>query len=154
MSTRTKFILTFVGGVLAGIVLSIVAFFVFILVYIKPADCLNQCKESTTEMTATKHLFGEPKQEISAKAFRVADVLKTGDALARVSDSEDSQSLGTEVLILAQKDAAYYDDQIIEVPAGKVAKQIGTYEYSCSGGDAPIYEPGKKTVPIVDFCDK
>ena len=41
----------------------------------------------------------------------------------------------------------YYDDEKVNVPSGKVARQIGIYQYETNSGRP-------KTVPIVKFMDK
>ena len=50
-------------------------------------------------------------------------------------------SQGTVVLLINDEGKLYYDDEIIKVPQGQQAKQMGIYQYST--------ESGYKTVPIV-----
>ena len=54
---------------------------------------------------------------------------------------------GLMVLFLCDEGKSYYDDQVIKVPEGKCAKQIGTFKYSTKAGF-------DKTVPIVSILNK
>lgn len=71
----------------------------------------------------------------------VIQVVENGHALALTDDI-------TIVLCLAKKGRSYYDGQIIEIPKGKCAKQIGIYKYTSQFFDI------EKTVPVVDILDK
>ena len=51
------------------------------------------------------------------------------------------------MLLQADDNVAFYDDQIIKIPAGKCARQIGVYEYT-NRADMVV------TVPIVKIMDK
>lgn len=50
---------------------------------------------------------------------------------------------GPIVFLVADGDEQFYDDQVVTVPNGKSAKQIGTYSYESKGGE--------RTVPIIKF---
>ena len=50
-------------------------------------------------------------------------------------------------MFLPVEGSSYYDDQIIEVPAKKVVRQVGTFKYTSKAGL-------DKTVPIVKLYDK
>lgn len=132
MTTRTKFILTYFGGVLTGVILTFV--FAFMVT--------NQGNSSPLENDIV--MFEKPQQEIKVTSFEVMQVLPDGSALARV---EDTDNFGMIVLFLADKGAPYYDDQKIDVPSGKKVMQIGTYKYVTRS-------EMEKTVPVVGFLDK
>lgn len=89
-------------------------------------------------------MLDEPQQEIKAKSFEVMQVLPDGSALATV---EDYSNFGMVVMFLAEKGTSYYDDQKIDVPAGKRVMQIGTYKYMTRS-------EMEKTVPVVEILDK
>lgn len=55
--------------------------------------------------------------------------------------------LGPICLIVNDEGKYYYDDQIIEIPEGKVARQVGIYQYPTRNEDV-------KTVPIIEILDK
>jgi hypothetical protein len=96
MTTRTKSALIYVGGIITGVILTFVFFFVVAL-----GNTNNSSKDNIV-------MFDEPQQEIKAKSFEVMQVLSDGNALATV---EDISNYGMVVMFLAEKGASYYDDQ-------------------------------------------
>ena len=84
-------------------------------------------------------LFEQPVDVVDSQSFRVFQVIKAGNALAYGYK-------GMVVLLIAGENTHYYDDQIIKVPSGKCARQIGTYQYETKNG--------YKTVPVVEICDR
>lgn len=133
MSTRTKSILIYVGGIITGVIFTF-AFFFFV--------ALGNANGTPSDDNVV--LFEKPQQEIKVKSFKVLQVLPDGSALATV---EDFSNMGMVVLFLANKSVSYYDDQKIDVPFGKRVMQIGTYKYMTRN-------ELEKTVPIVEFMDK
>lgn len=133
MTTRTKSILTFLGGLVTGVVLT----FVFVILW---GIAVNNSTSTNKKLT----LFDGPGQELRATEFEVFQVLPDGAALANIKDVAD---LGTVVLFLPDEGVAYYDDQRINVPAGKRAVQVGTYRYVTS-------REFVKTVPVVEIVDR
>lgn len=94
-------------------------------------------------------LFEEEGECMNGDSFEVFQVLDSGNALAWEFELEQisqeysySSRTGLIVLFLGEK-GQYYDDQVIEIPPGKCAKQIGVYKYNSKSGD--------KTVPIVSI---
>ena len=132
MSTRTKSILIYVGGIVTGIILTF-AFFFFV--------ALGNSNGTPSDKNVV--LFEKPQQEINVKSFEVMQVLPDGSALATV---EDISNIGMVVLFLADEEVSYYDDQKINVPTGKRVMQIGTYKYVTRS-------EMEKTGPIVEMMD-
>lgn len=132
MATRTKFILTYLGGIITGFVLTFV--FAFMITY----------QGNSSPMDNDIVMFEKPQQEIKVKSFEVMQVLPDGSALARV---EDMDNFGMIVLFLADEGTSYYDDQKIDVPSGKKVMQVGTYKYVTRS-------EMEKTVPVVEILDK
>lgn len=97
MSTRTKSILIYVGGIVTGIILTF-AFFFFV--------ALGNSNGTPSDKNVV--LFEKPQQEINVKSFEVMQVLPDGSALATV---EDISNIGMVVLFLANKGISYYDDK-------------------------------------------
>lgn len=141
MTTKTKFILTYVGGIITGAILMIVvAFFMSRQTDGNPADEENQNVE----------LYEKPQQVIKAKELKVFQVLEDGSALASVElDIHNPRdcNYGLVVLFLSDENSTYYDDQIISVPDGKCMRQVGTYRYMTR-------QNMEKTVPVVEIFDK
>lgn len=123
-------ILIFIGGVIAGIVLVIIVAFI-----------MTHENSSNNGM----QLFEEVGECVSENSFEVLQVLDSGDALAK--EVKHGVSIGLTVLFLNEDDQAYYDDQIIEMPSGMCAKQVGVFKYIAKSGL-------EKTVPVVIIRDK
>lgn len=139
MSTRIKFILTFVAGLVTGVAL-VIAFG-----YITFLSIRNNISSGNAVQ-----MFDAPKQEIKAGEFKIFQVLSDGSALASYDElisKKDCIAYGTVVLFPASDEVSYYDDQKITLPQGKCFKQIGTYRYMTKDGE-------EKTVPVIDIYDK
>ena len=131
MKLRTKFILTHVAGIVTGIVsLFVVGLFMAI-------------SQATSASNDDVVMFEKPRGIVPGKVFEVMQVLPDGSALATVDDFE-SDNLGTIVLFVGDESTSYYDSQKINVPEGKVVKQVGTYSYMAR---KEMY----KTVPVVEI---
>ena len=115
MESKTKFILTYVAGIVTGCVL------LFVI------GCIINAKNSSAEKEDIV-MFDSPRNAVPGKSFKVVQVLPDGNALARIDNVYDD-NFGIVVLFLGDESTSYYDDQKIEIPKGKVAKQIGNYSY-------------------------
>ncbi len=133
MTTTGKCVLSFIGGVITGAILTIGIYFLI-------------SKISDAKIDDAYTMYDEPTTEIKATQFEILQVLNNGDALATVDNWRDN-NFGMVVLLLAEEGGPYYDEQIIDVPSNKRVMQIGTFEY-ISRIDM------KKTVPVVVFMDK
>lgn len=99
-------------------------------------------------------VFEEPGEVIEGDAFEVFQVLPSGDALAWGQEKFSTDRNGKNnyisnhvvVLLPSNEGKMYYDDQMIIIPEGKCAKQIGVYKYTNRAGES--------TVPIVGIYDK
>lgn len=132
MNTRTKSVLIYIGGIVTGIILTFV-----ILLFVAKSNSDNPSNDNMI-------IFEQPQQKIDAKSFEVLQVLPDGNALAMVKSNEN---FGMIVMLLANKNATYYDDQKIEVSTGKCARQIGTYRYMTRNNI-------EMTVPIIDIVNE
>ena len=72
------------------------------------------------------------------KQIEIFQVMKPNMALAETGEYPDRIML----LLINYDNKSYYDDQKIEIPANKCARQIGTYQYTTKMGM-------DKTVPAV-----
>lgn len=127
MSIKTKFIFTYVGGIVTGIIL------VFAFVFVKQKMGSNNVV-----------WFDKPGQEIRSDEFRVMQVMRDGSVLAR---STDLGNYGVIVVFPASEGEDFYDSQNIEIESDVCVRQVGTYRYTTVNGM-------EKTVPIVDVFDK
>lgn len=134
MKQRTKFILTYLGGIVTGVVL------VFALGFFM---AMSQSKQSANNDVV---MFEKPRGIVPGKVFEVMQVLPDGSALATVDDF-GSDNVGMVVLFVGNESSSFYDNQKIKVPSGKVAKQVGTYSYMTR-------QEMEKTVPVVEIMDE
>ena len=133
MESKTKFILTYVAGIVTGCVL------LFVI------GCIINAKNSSAQKEDIV-MFDSPRNAVPGKSFKVVQVLPDGNALARIDNVYDD-NFGIVVLFLGDENTSYYDDQKIEIPKGKVAKQIGNYSYMSRMNI-------EKTVPVVKIMDE
>jgi len=84
--------------------------------------------------------------EKSVKVFQVIQSINNDQALVYGQD-EYGHYLGTLYLLKNDLPTALYDDQIINIPKGKLLRLIGTYQYVTRDG---VY----KTVPKVIITNK
>lgn len=90
-------------------------------------------------------MFEKPRGIVPGTTFRVMEVLSNGNALAMGCEEENGNCI-PEVLFIGDKSMPFYDGQMISVPNGKVAKQMGTLRYGSRNN--------VKTVPIVKIMAK
>lgn len=129
MTKKSVFI--FIGGLMTGIVLTVIVLFAI----------------ARAQINRDLILFEQPQETIEAESLIVRQVLQDGSALATAEDFDRYSIWGMTVMIKAKKGTAYYDEQTISIPSGKCLKQIGTYRYTTSRGM-------EKTVPVVEIFDK
>lgn len=131
-----KNVLIYLAGFISGIV-----FLIVIALFVNDASADNGVEGLT--------VFEQPAEVISSSSFEVFQVVQNGNALARMGERKSYGTgynyYGMVVLLLADENTHYYDDQIINVPNDKCARQIGTYQYET--------KDGYKTVPVVGFYD-
>lgn len=137
MSTKVKYILTYLGGFVSSII------FLFVLGLVINASQGNGSAQRDVV------LFEKPQQTIEASVIEVFQVLPDGSALATVkySDGGSNENLGMVVMLLAKDGLSYFDSQSIKIPSDKSMKQIGTYKYITR-------QDMEKTVPVVEIYDK
>lgn len=118
-------------GIVTGCILTIATLVVIGITYTDTNESdITIAKQQTEFTTATK--------------FEVFQVLENG-ALANCEEKGYSSSFftGPVVYIVTDDQNLFYDDQVIKVPKGKKAIQIGTYRYQS--------KLGKKVVPVIKF---
>ena len=123
--------LIFFLGIVTGCVLTIAVLFVIGITNSNANESdITIAEQQTVFTTATK--------------FEVFQVLGDG-ALAICEEKGHSTSFftGPVVYIVTDGQNLFYDDQVIEVPKGKKAMQIGTFRYET--------KLGEKVVPVIKF---
>lgn len=89
--------------------------------------------------------FEEPGECLSTKSFEIFQVLEDGVALAKEIDksySSHNSYTNLLVLLIGHEGEFFYDEQVITIPKGECARQIGVYKYQTK---SEVW----KTVPIV-----
>lgn len=124
--------LIFGGGVLTGIVLT------FLLAFAVASYRQAGEIEGLT-------IFEQPGEVMESRSFEVFQSLAQGAALTHAK--EDGYYMGPICLLVDMDGKYYYDDEIVNVPIGKVARQIGIYQYTSKN-------EVERTVPVVRIMDK
>ena len=116
--------LIFIGGLVSGIVLTILALVI-----------VSYYSNSNSDYS----FFEKAGERIDYNAFEVFQVLDNGDALAKGREYGDySIATGITVIIIGKEDQSYYDDQIIEIPEGKTIIDIVPSEVVLDNGRTVI----------------
>lgn len=124
--------LIFGGGIITGVILTML--FLFVLAKGKQNDDLK--------------LFEKPGEEVEVRAFKVFQVLDGGVALVNGKSDEKYDIYTGPVYLLINDEGNYYtDDEIIEVPKGKVVRKVGIYHYQTK-------MEFDKTVSVIEIMDK
>lgn len=132
----------FVFGVIVGI---IIMGFIDIL-KISSNEPVSNETEIVDEKDDGVTMFEEPGEIFEEKNFHVFQVVAKNAALVKAMTTE-LDLFGTVFALYNREGKYYYDDEIIKVPQGKVARQIGVYQY-------PNRDGMTKTVPIIEIMDK
>lgn len=88
----------------------------------------------------------EPGEVFNERSVKILQVITPNGALVNGKD-ELGDYYGMLYLLLGDEDADFFDDQIVNIPKGKVLRKVGTYHYETQRG-------GSKTVPKVRIFDK
>ena len=123
--------LVFIGGVVAGVLLTFLFAFVF-----------SSQKEESIKENSGLTMFEKPGDVIKESQYEVFQSIEQGAALAY-----GKKDYLTTFLLVNDEGKYYYDHEKITVPSGKVARQVGIFKYRSGGGL-------EKTVPIVMFMEK
>lgn len=135
----------FLGGMLAGIALSLV--FSFLVNYSDTKGTNSEENDTEAKSDNGLQFFDEPGDIINEKSLMVFQVLEDHAALVRGRERERSSLyLGTVYLLVNSGEDFYYDDEKIDIPKGKVLQHIGMYRYTTK-------EEFVKNVPVITIVD-
>lgn len=128
--------LIFLGGLVSGVVLTIL-----VLLIVGLAGQKNGGLPGAT-------FFDQPGEVVDVPAFKVMQAIQDNAALVngKSADSFGESFFGDLYLMYNNTNHIYYDDEVIRVPKDKIVRQIGIYRY-----EAKI---GRKTVPIIAIMDR
>ncbi len=143
----------FLIGVLTGLVM---AFLVYVLFFSnkKEKEVVDKTEvteekeddETTFRLQEGVTLFDEIGNVVNEQSFKVLQVVANDAALVH-GKNEYGYYSGMLYLITNTDNKYYYDEEIINVPQGKVVRQIGIYKYFAKSWTT-------KTVPIIIIMDK
>lgn len=129
--------LIFGGGVVTGVVLMFLVLFLY-----------GMSTQESAQDDSGLTLFDEPGEVIESRSFKVFQALGEGSALVNAENPENEKFEsykyvdGLVCLLVDMDKKMYYDEEIVTVPEGKVARQIGVYQYETNGKYS-------KTVPVI-----
>ena len=120
------------AGVITGIII------VFLFGYIR--------SKNSAEANGIRY-YEKPGKVIEQKSFQVFQVIAEDAALVNAKSSDSEYYFGPIYTLVNSDGKLYYDDEIVDVPNGKVARAIGTYTYPTKNGF-------EKTVLIIKITDE
>ena len=131
-------------GLLSGVVLTIIVAFI-----------INASQKNSNEVGLEEQqenlngvkMFEEPGDIMEARSFKVFQVIANDGALVHGKSKDSSLYYGMVYLLINREEKSYYDEEIVNVPKGKVVRQMGIYHY-------PTRDGFEKTVPIIEIVDK
>lgn len=140
----------FLGGVLTGIVLTIV--FAFFLSKARGNGTDDNTITNTETETGDNNpegvkMFKEPGDIINENSFEVFQVIAENGALVKGKGDGSVIYMGPIYLLINDDGKFYYDEEKINIPKGKVVRQVGIYQYETKNEFL-------KTVPIIEILDK
>lgn len=112
----------------------------------KPAPKKSTAKKKSN---GPETIFDAPRECVSSNRFEVETILNSRYVIAKELDPEiDDYNIptGLEVVFIDENDE-YYTEQVIKIPSGKCARQIGVYK-------SDHYMYNDKTLPIVEIMNK
>lgn len=131
-----KKFLIFIGGFVAGILATILAFYLY-----------SGANRPNDGGLVGLTLFEESGECISKNEIEIFQVINQNTALAKTIEYGDygirNYSDEIVVLIIDYNGKTFYDEQKIKIPKNMCARQIGTYQYTT------VKDNFEKTVPAV-----
>lgn len=134
----------FLCGLLTGVVLTIIV--AFIINTSQKNSNVVETEVQQQEDDGVK-LFEEPGDIMEGNSFKVFQVIATDGALVKGKSGRSDLYYGMVYLLINREGKSYYDDEIVNVPKGKLVRQMGIYHY-------PTRDGFEKTVPIIEIVDR
>ena len=139
MTPLVKDILLRILGIAIGIVIALLV-----------ALCMGKIGPNKKNIMSGATFFDQPGEVVDVPAFKVLQPIKNKAALVSAK-SGDHQTygemfFGDVYLMYSDTNRVYQDNEIIRVPEGKLARQIGTFDYEAKAGP--------RTVPIITIMDR
>lgn len=103
--------------------------------------------ETTMEENDGITMFEDPGEVVKDKSFEVFQVLAKDAALVHGESDIEGVYAGIIYLLMNKSGEYYYDEQIVKVPKGSVARQVGIFQYNTRNDMT-------KTVPIITITNE
>ena len=106
-------------------------------------------KPTTKKKKGPVTMFSEPRECVGSNDFKVEIILDGKYVIAKelFEGLEKYGSTTDLTVVFIDNDNSYYTDQVIKVPKGKCARQVGVYK-------STHFMYDDKTLPIVEFMSK
>lgn len=108
-------------------------------------------KKSTTKKknNGPATMFDAPRECVTSRPLKVVDIFDSRYVIAKeLRPGLEEYGATTDLtVVFIDENNEYYTDQVIRIPKGKCARQIGVYK-----SDHYLYDD--KTLPIVEIMDK
>ena len=124
----------------AGVITGIVAFLLFSVILAYTDEKGNKSDNGIT-------WFEEPGEVFDESAFKVFQVIADDAALVNPSKGEMFELTDKVYLLVNDEEKYYYDNELVNVPKGYQARQMGVYRYPTKRHDI-------KTVPVIQIIEK
>lgn len=137
----------FFSGFLTGVVVMVI----LALFLSKTRDTRNDDSNIINSESETRDnnpegvkMFDEPGDIINERSFKVFQVIAENGALVNGKGDGHSLYIGPVYLLINNDGKYYYDEEKINIPKGKVVRQVGIYQYETKNEFI-------KTVPIIEI---
>ena len=127
----------FISGMLVGVILLLVV-----------TNIYNDV-QGPGNLKAQPVMFDKPGALISTNNFKVFQGLSNGYGLAVELEKgtySNLESASGQTVLIMEEGRQFEDQEIVKMPKGKCARQVGTYKYTMTNGT-------KKTVPVIQIME-
>ena len=111
----------------------------------------HEVKQSSTkkEKKGPVTIFDEPRDCVTSKSLKVVNILESRYVVAKeLRDGLEEYGFTSDLAVVFIDDNnEYYTDQVIKIPRGKCARQIGIYK-------STNFMYADKTLPVVKIMNK
>lgn len=139
MTPLVKDILLKILGIAIGIVIALLT-----------ALYMGKIGPNKKDIMSGATFFDQPGEVVDVPAFKVLQPIKNKAALVSAKNGDHQtygeMFFGDVYLMYSDTNRVYQDNEIIRVPEGKLARQIGTFDYEAKAGH--------RTVPIITIMDR
>ena len=123
----------------AGVITGIVAFLLFTVILAYTDQKGNKSDNGIT-------WYEEPGEVFDESAFKIFQVIADDAALVKSSEGKMFEIIDKVYLLVNDEGKYYYDNELVKVPKGYQARQMGVYRYPTKSKDI-------RTVPVIQIIE-